>query len=55
MSQPHAVAEGALSERLRGHTARVSVVGVLDRHRPPVIERVADLRDDLLVCEVGEE
>ena len=31
------------------------VVGVLDRHRPAVVERVLDLRVDLLVGEVRQE
>ena len=35
--------------------ARVRVVGVLDRHRPAVAERVADLRVDLLVGQLRQE
>jgi hypothetical protein len=31
------------------------IVGVLDHDRPALIERVADLRLDLLVGEVGQE
>src|SRR5205823_4534837 len=35
--------------------AGVGVVGVLDRDRPAVAQRVVDLRLDLLVGEVGQE
>ena len=47
--------EVRLSPHLPVGVARVGVVGVLDAHRPPLVQRVADLRGDLLVGEVGEE